>query len=294
MQAHALADIEINYEIERVRAWRFRKVSEYMRRLNKDALFSANACRERYNVLQDGTALIPTEADDDPDTRRAELETYRETREQARNKEQAVKDLKDTTDRKQKNESKTKNAEKAVEIANKRAQKENEKAQRAMSRAAAAQVRAQRANEHATARAQRNKQLKGQKNVPESKFKTRTSVVKKKVTFESNQNDTLTQINTRFITADTPDPRSALSLPDLGKMCADRGLDISGKLKEELIKELQDADSEWSVNDLKKMCRVKGLNANGSKFQMRYLLALAAAQLLPSFGDGIEDEDLEK
>jgi len=294
MQAHALADIEINYEVERVRAWRFRKVSEYMRRLNKDALFSATACRERYNVLQSGTALIPTEVDDDPDTRRAELETFRETREQARNTEQALKDLKDTTDRKQKNESKTKNAEKAVEIANKRAQKENEKAQRAMSRAAAAQVRAQRATEHATARSQRNKQLKGQKNVPESKFKTRTSIKKKTVTFDANPNDTLTQLNTRSITVDTPDPRGALSLSDLGKMCADRGLDIAGKLKEELITELQDADSEWSVNDLKKMCRVKGLNANGSKLQMRYHLALAAAQLMPSFGDSVEDEDMEE
>jgi hypothetical protein len=289
MQAHALADIEINYEVERIRAWRFRKVSEYMRRLNKDALFSAQACRERYNALQDGTARIPTEIDDDPDMRRAELEAYRESREQARNKVQGEKDKKEAIERKEKDESKTKNAQKAEEIANKRAQKENEKAQRAMSRAAAAQVRAQRATEHAAAKEQRNKQLKNQKLVFEKKISAKTM---KRA--PSNPNDSLTQVNTKTITSDTPDPRSTLSLQDLGKMCADRGLDVVGKDTDDLISELQDADSEWSAADLKKMCRVKGLNTNGSKLQMRYHLALAAAQLFPSFSAGAEDEEMEE
>jgi len=51
-----------------------------MRRLNKDALFSALACRERYNAIIEGTARIPTEVDDDPDARRAEMENFRMTR----------------------------------------------------------------------------------------------------------------------------------------------------------------------------------------------------------------------
>ncbi|KAH7078003.1 hypothetical protein BKA63DRAFT_467568 [Paraphoma chrysanthemicola] len=297
MQAYALADIEINYEIERMRAWRFRKVSEYMRRLHKDALFSATACRERYNALSDGTARIPTDLDDDPDARRFELETYRETREQARNKEQAEKDTKEAIQRKTKDEARTRNAQKSEEIAYKRQQKEEEKAQRAMHRAAAAQVRSQRAKEHATARAQRNAQIKKQNDAAAKKAnkgKNRAVTSPKKVSFSS---DALTLSNSK-VTADTPDPRGYLNDSDLVKMCANRGLDTAGKVKHELLDSLKDADDEWSQSDLKKMCRTKGLNASGGKLQMKYHLALAAAQACGSFQEGfnaaqVEDEKMD-
>lgn len=174
MQAYALADIEVNYEIERIRAWRFRKVSEYMRHLHKDALFSETACRERYNALTNGTARIPTAMADDPDARRAEMEAYRTTRETIRTNEALEKAAKEAADRKAKEEAKEKNAQKAQETASRRALKETEKAQRALQRAAKAQLRAQHAAEIQRAKTQRNMQIKKQKaEVEEDKKKKR-------------------------------------------------------------------------------------------------------------------------
>ncbi|KAF1947960.1 hypothetical protein EJ02DRAFT_364466, partial [Clathrospora elynae] len=286
MQAYALADIETNYEIERIRAWRFRKVSEYMRRLNKNTLFSATACRERYNDIMDESARIPTEMDDDPFTRRAEMEAYRESREEVRNEEKAEKDEKEALEVKNKNEAKSRNAQKAEEIANKRASKEAEKAQRAMNRAAQAQTRAAQAANNQNAKAQRNAQIKKQKTEHEAKRASRKRAV--------NDNVTLTRTNYK-VSTNTADPRSYLSVADLVDMCEDRGVDVpSDKDKKRIVKALRDADDEYSQNDLKKICRTKGLNAHSSKVQMKYQLALAAARICRSFDAGVaaaaEDE----
>ncbi|KAH6859625.1 hypothetical protein B0T12DRAFT_481953 [Alternaria alternata] len=272
LQAHALADIEINYEIERIRAWRFRKVSEYMRRLNKDALFSALACRERYNAIIEGTARIPTEVDDDPDARRAEMENFRMTREKTRNEEKAKQDALEAAEAKAKNETRFRNAQKAEDIANKRANKESEKAHRAMTRAAQAQIRAARAIENVNAKSQRNAQLKNQKKVRETKKPV------------ANKNVPLTPTNAKKVPSETPDPRSYLSVSDLKKICEERGLDLPRKRnKASFVQALMDADDEYSQNDLKKMCRAKGLNANGSKLQMKHELALAEAGTYGSY-----------
>jgi flagellar biosynthesis GTPase FlhF len=290
MQAYALADIEVNYEIERIRAWRYRKVSEYMRRLNKDALFSATACRERYNALIDGTARIPTDMDDDPDTRRLELEKYRQSREDARIKNQEEKDAKEAIERKAKDEARSRHAQKAEETAYKRHKENEEKAQRAMDRAAAAQARSQRSEENITAKRQRNLQIKKQKTADANraaKGKGKATVTTKPAQPAPNPNNTLTVPNDK-ITADTPDPRSYLSVRDLTNMCADRGIPALGKSQDQLLGELQDADEEWSLNDLKKMCRSKGLNTAGNKLQMKYELAFAAAQVCQSFCAGVD------
>ncbi|CAO2647732.1 Nn.00g086540.m01.CDS01 [Neocucurbitaria sp. VM-36] len=281
IQAHALADIEISYEVERIRAWRFRKVSEYMRRLNKDSLFSVTACRERYNALMEGTARIPTDMDDNPDARRAELEAYRESREDLRVKEQEEKDAKEALERKAKDEARSRNAQKSEEIANKRVAKETEKAKRAMQRAAEATIRARRSVELQAARVQRNTQLKKQKASREAK-----SVKNKRA---ASKKDTLTLKNINTATTETPDPRGYLSINDLKSMCVDRGIDVTSKTKNHLVQELKNADEEYSQDDLKKMCRSKGLNANGSKAQMRYQLALTAAQSCASFAAGVGD-----
>ncbi|KAL1800409.1 hypothetical protein ACET3X_000751 [Alternaria dauci] len=272
IQAYALADIEVNYEIERIRAWRFRKVSEYMRRLNRDALFSALACRERYNAIMEGTARIPTEVDDDPDARRAEMENFRMTREKTRNEEKAKQDALEAAEAKAKDEARFRNAQKAEDIANKRANKESEKARRAMTRAAQAQIRAARAMENVNNKAQRNAQLKNQKKTPETK---------KPIT---NKNVPLTRTNTKKVPSETPDPRSYLSVPDLKKICEDRGLDVPrNEDKATFVQALMDADDEYSQNDFKKMCRAKGLKANGSKLQMKHALALAEAKACDSY-----------
>lgn len=293
MQAYALADIEVNYEVERIRAWRFRKVSEYMRRLNKDGLFSEIACRERYNALTDGTARIPTSLDDDPHARLEELENYRSAREDARNKEKAIKDRKAALERKTKEEAKIKNAQKAEEIAQKREQKESEKAQRAMQRAAAAQVRAQRATENSNARRAHNMKVQKQakkttKGAAKGKGKAKvkeTVAPKKKAAPKSSE--LVARINSQ-ITDDTPDPRGFLSLEDMSEICADRGIATAGKGKEQLLSEIRDADDEWSAEDLRAMCRAQRVNVTGNKGTMKYHLARKAAEAYSSFRAGVE------
>jgi hypothetical protein len=292
MQAYALADIETSYEIERIRAWRHRKVSEYLRRLNKESLFSADACRKRYSALVDGTAIIPTELDDDPAARRLEQETYRESRELARNKVQAEKDAKAANELKAKDEALTRNAQKSEEIAFKRQQIEDGKAQRAMQRAVAAQLRFERAGQNTLAKIQRNTQIQKrqkqkeyvQKNAPKSKAHGRTTITTKHIPNPINSLD----LSNAEITANTPDPRSYLAQADLIKMCASRGLSPLGKTKVELLADLKDADAEWSKPDLEKMCKSKRLNANGTKLQMKYHLALDAAKKCKSFRAGVE------
>lgn len=351
MQACALADIEISYEIERVRAWRFRKVSEYMRRLNKDVLFSATACRERLNELTVGEARIPTEMDDAPDERRVEMEAFRECREKLRTKEKEEKDAKENRERKAKEDLKFINAQKAEEIADKRAAEELQKADRAMTRAAQAQIRAQRAAENQAAKAQRNAQIRKQKLAAEAaKGNTDHAITAKQPANTSSNPGTITKDNTKKVTKNlatgttkdaskntaketsktatkpatktvtknatkdsskvtpkvtskaptkdttdsVPDPRTCISFPDLQKLCADRGLDISNKDTAKMIQALQHSDEEWSLNDLKKMARLKGVSCKGTKAHLRHRLALAAATSYASYeagGVGAADSD---
>ncbi|KAF1351626.1 hypothetical protein EJ07DRAFT_66685, partial [Lizonia empirigonia] len=277
VEAYALADIEISYEIERIRAWRFRKVSEYMRRLHKDSLFSANACRVRYGQLTSGKARIPCAVDDDPETRREELETFCMSREAAREKEAAEKETQEALEKRIKDAVKIKHAQKAEEIANKRAAKETEKAQRAMQRAAQAQLRLQKAAENQKAKTQRNAQIKNAA-VPPKKH------AKKPRTDADAPAQSSTQAKDD---SDTVDPRSYLNMADLATLCANRGLPTAGT-KRQLVASLADADMEWTHEQLRKMCKAKGLNAGGSKVVMRYQLALKAAQMCPSFEAGMK------
>ncbi|KAF2191364.1 hypothetical protein K469DRAFT_697041 [Zopfia rhizophila CBS 207.26] len=110
MQAYELAGVEVSYELEKARAWRFRKVSEIMRRLNREAIVSAKACQERYRALIAGTATIPSDLDDDPEQRRRELKEYRESRERAREAELLEREKKAELERKIKEEARLHNA----------------------------------------------------------------------------------------------------------------------------------------------------------------------------------------
>lgn len=288
MQAYALADIEISYEIERIRAWRFRKVSEYMRRLNSESLFSANACRIRYGELTTGTARIPCDVDDDPDTRREELEVFRLSREVAREKEAAERETQEAMEKRVKDAVKIKNAQKAEEVANQRAAKEQVKAERAMQRAAQAQLRMQKATENQKAKTERNMQIKQAASTPKKRGKKARldtdaptkSTPSKAISSKANEED-----------PDTIDPRSYLNMTDLTTMCANRGLPTD-KTKRELVASLADADMEWTHDQLRKMCKAKGLSAGGSKVIMRYQLALRAAQMCPSFETGMKAAEM--
>ncbi|EFQ88667.1 hypothetical protein CFE70_009962 [Pyrenophora teres f. teres 0-1] len=302
IHAYALADIEINYEMERIRAWRFRKVSEYMRRLNAEALFSATACRERYNALITGNARIPTEEDDDPDARRVEMETYRINREHLRNEEKTAKEDKEAAEAKAKHTAKALNAQKAEELANSRAQKEAEKAERAMARAASARMRANRAAENSLAKTQRNAQIKKQRQVQEAKkhaTTTNTSSTTPTPT-PTKKRSSFTVPPAKDATKDTPDPRSYLSVDDLVNLCNERGLDIPRhQTVKMLVQALRDADDEYTQKDLQKMCKSKRLPSNVNKTTMKYQLALATAKGCASFEAGVaaaggEEEEEEE
>jgi hypothetical protein len=244
-----------------------------MRRLNKESLFSATACRERYNAIIEGTARIPTEVDDDPDARRAEMEDFRMSREKNRIKDKAEKDAQEAEETRVKREAKALSAQKAEDIAEKRAAKEFAKAQRAMTRAAQAQIRFARATENKLSKAHRNAQLKTRNEAKEAK---------------KNKNTPMALTKSKKETPKSTDPRSYLSLKDLQKMCEDRGLEFAEEEdKDSLVKALVDADDEYNQAELKKMCQSKGLNANVSKFVMKKQLALHSAKAYGSYESGV-------
>lgn len=257
-----------------------------MRRLDNASLFSANACRIRYGELTSGTARIPCGADDDPDTRREELELFRLSREAARDKEEAERTTREAMEKQVKDAVKIKNAQKAEDTANKRAAKEEEKAQRLMQRAAQAQLRSQQAAEHKKAQAERNAQIKKAASSPKKRGKN----TKANTTAESSNTPSTKVKPSKPVKEDfeSIDPRSYLSITDLSSLCTNRGLPTVNKTKKELVASLNDADMEWTHEQLRKMCKAKGLNAGGNKTVMRYQLALKAAQGYPSFQAGIQ------
>ncbi|KAF2791475.1 hypothetical protein K505DRAFT_363785 [Melanomma pulvis-pyrius CBS 109.77] len=278
LQAYELANIELNYEIERIRAWRFRKVSEYMRRLNQDAIFSAKACTSRYQALMDGTAKIPSELDDDPEARFAEMEAYRMEREQIREAERQEKEEKCALQRKIKDESRLRNAQKAEEAATRQKEMMNKRAEKAMKRAAQSQLKAQRARENESNRKIQLERIKAEKAAEE------VARVQKRKKMNRNTTLTVSRVDSfKSVNADTPDPRSYLSIEDLQTLCSERSLSTMGRSTSEFVQRLRDADDQYSLNDIKNVCRSRGLNTAGNKVQLKYNLALAIAKKFTSF-----------
>jgi len=283
MRAYDLADIEIRYEMERLRAWRFKKVSDYMRRLNKEALFSADACRERYIAVINGTAVIPADQDDDPDARRLEMEMYRQEREAVRAAEQAEKDKKEAEQQRIKDEARARSAKKAAETATRRNKLAQEKADRAVKRAAQASIKAQKASENDKTKAQRHASLRKKKNDEQRKEREKARAKAWSLTAVKDKTD------------DSPDPRADLSFSDLQKLCKDRKLLTEARSKTGLLNRLKDADQELTSAQLKALIKKKGMGLGGSKVQMRYQLAIAAAMDCPSYrGPGAEANDDEE
>jgi hypothetical protein len=285
LQAYELANIEVNYEIERIRAWRFRKVSEYMRRLNKDALFSAKACTERYQGLMDGTAKIPSELDDDPQKRMQEMEAFRLEREAIREAERQEKEEKVARERKIKEEARMRNAQKAEEASIRQRAKLDARAEKAMQRAAQSQLKAQRARENEINRKLQMEQLNKEKMEEEEAKKRKHKEMNTNVTLSVNR-----VASFKTITAETPDPRNYLSIGDLQTLCVERSLSTSGRSKAEFVQRLRDADDAYSLNDIKNMCRSRGLNTAGNKIQLKFNLAMSIAKKFASFNpDGVAE-----
>lgn len=70
-----------------------------MRRLDKDSNSSANACRIRHGQLTSGTARIPCDEDDDPETLREEREVFHLSREVKRGKEAVEKETREALEK---------------------------------------------------------------------------------------------------------------------------------------------------------------------------------------------------
>ncbi|KAJ4305517.1 hypothetical protein N0V90_001048 [Kalmusia sp. IMI 367209] len=276
LRAYDLADIEIAYEIERLRAWRFKKAAEWMRRINKESVFSAKACHERYSALLDGTAAIPCDQDDNPDARHAAMAQFRDEREATREQKQAEKDHKEAEIQRIKEEAQARQAKKAAETATKRAIEANEKANRSMQRAAAAQLKYQQAEENKKKKAETAaaKEAKKAASAREKKFK-----------------EDFKLSNFKHVTESTPDPRAGLALTDLRRLCAARKLDIMGR-NDALLQRLRDADDMLKSRQLIDMCKAKGVPTGGTKIQMKYQLALAAAHECASYSP--DDDEMEE
>lgn len=278
MQACEFAEMEIRYEIEKVKAWRWKKVSEFLRRMDATCVFSDKACRERFIGLQEGTAKIPIDEDDDPDARRKEMEEFRESREKARLEEENKKREEDELKRRIKEEAKLRSSQKAEATAKKREQKQKERAHKAMQKAAKSQVRLARAKDNSVQKQARAEELRQKKR--EQEAREEQALLRR----NKNAHVPLTFVaDLKTVTAETPDPRIFLDMEHLKDLCRERKLSDEGNSQEELVKRLRAADDMRPLAELKKMCRMQGLNTAGTKMQQKYQLALAEAKKYPSF-----------
>ncbi|KAF2644594.1 hypothetical protein P280DRAFT_390970 [Massarina eburnea CBS 473.64] len=279
LRAYELADIEIRYEMERLRAWRFRKVSDFMRRLNKNAIFSATACSDRYISIIDGTAKIPSDIDDDPMARRAEMDAFITKRELERAKEHAAKEKKKADARRIKDDAKARQAKKSADTAAKRNFEAKDKANRAVMRAVKNQLKSQKAEENMHKKNERKARIEADKKKAE-RNKTR----------KDRQEKLYSKTALQGIDANSPDPRADLNLDDLELLCAHRGLEVEGD-KDELLEALNDADTEFTHNELRDMIKKKGITPAPNKMYLRYQLALWEARNCQGLDQGLESDD---
>ncbi|KAF1974758.1 hypothetical protein BU23DRAFT_90524 [Bimuria novae-zelandiae CBS 107.79] len=279
LRAYDLAEIEIAYEIERLRAWRFKKTAEWMRRLNKSSVFSGKACHKRYSAIMDGTAAIPCDVDNDPAQRKADMEQYRQDCEDKREKEREEKEAQDAERQRIKEEAAIRASQKALKSAEK-----------ARAKAIAAEARAtQRATKKVLTSQQADENVRKQK-------KAAAANLAKKAAKDAERKfrEEFAPKNFKHISKDTPDPRRVLDLQDLKKLCRARKInnDTPNKqgvaAKKELLKRLKDADEQLKSVQLINFCKYRNIPAGSTKIQMIYQLALCAARACDSY---VEDED---
>ncbi|CAI6340224.1 unnamed protein product [Periconia digitata] len=278
MRAYDLADIEIRYEMERLRAWRFRKVSDYIRRLNKTTTFSPEACAERYIALVKGTAVIPQEVDDDPDARKIEQLEYVSKREHERETAIREQEKLDEEKRRLQHEAKEINAKKAAEVAARREAKENERTNRAVMRATKAQLRQQRAVENTRKREERKSQLEANKKRIDREKRTR-----------SRMNDIYGLDKVKIVARHAADPRMSLSRTQIAALCEQRLLDADGS-KKDLLDRIQKQDKAYDAIELKDLCSQRKIPPGGNKSVMKYQLALFESRSF-DYNDADVDDD---
>ncbi|KAF2745081.1 hypothetical protein M011DRAFT_148590 [Sporormia fimetaria CBS 119925] len=263
MQAFEYADIEVRYEIERAMATRFKKTAEYMRRFDKDAIFSEKAVRERYQALMAGTARIPIDEDDDPNERRKEMEEFRAEREEVRAKEKEEAERKKREGEEEEEKKRAALAKRTEAAAKKKKEKREKREARKERIATKAQRLAQEAAEKKCKRADLRRE------------KAEAKVAAKKAVRQANTNAPVKVAKVtdlQNVTVDTPDPRLDLELQDLVILCKEAGVDRQGN-KEELVKRLKEANEKKTKPQLMVECRKHGLNSCCLKHQLIYQLA---------------------
>ncbi|KAL5427399.1 hypothetical protein PMIN04_001413 [Paraphaeosphaeria minitans] len=281
LRAYDLASIEIAYEIERLRAWRFKKTAEWMRRMNKASLFSGKACHARYAALLDGTATIPCDDDDDPAARHAAMAAFRAEKDAERDAERDAQEAAAAEQERIKLEAATRQATLNLEKAKKQAAKKKASNARATQRATKKTFEARQAEDH----------LRKKEFAVQEKAKKRLDAEK---SFKLRRDFALR--NFRNVTGETPDPRRVLDLADMRKLCRARKMNdyVGGKegdAKTVLLKRLQDADEALRATKLREMVREKGIPSGGNKVQMAYQLALLAARECDSYVANGEEEE---
>lgn len=226
----------------------------------------------------DGTAVIPCDVDDNPEQRKADMEKFRQDREDQREKEREEKENKEAERQRIKEEAAIRSTQKAVKTAEKnRARIIGEEA-RATERATKKALRSQQAEDNLRKKQELAAAKKKMKNEKEAERKFREDFSLK---------------NFKHVTKDTPDPRRVLDIPDLQKLCRERKLnDHTPRMKglaakKVLLKRLKIMDEATKHNDLVTQCRNLGIPTGGTKIQMAYQLALCAARNCDSY---IEDE----
>ncbi|OAG08394.1 uncharacterized protein CC84DRAFT_1114836 [Paraphaeosphaeria sporulosa] len=283
LRAYDIASIEIAYEIERLRAWRFKKTAEWMRRMNKTSLFSGKACHARYAALLDGTATIPCDVDDDPAARHTAMAAFRAEKEAERDAEREAQEAAAAEQERIKLEAAERQAALNLEKAKKQAAKKKASNARATQQATKKALEARQAEEY----------LRKKEAAAQEKAKKKADAEKN---FKLRQDFALRHF--RNVTEETPDPRRVLSIADLRMLCRARKMNDyvgrkEGDAKAVLLKRLQDADEALRATKLREMVREKGIPSGGNKVQMLYQLALFAARECDSYVANREGEEVD-
>jgi hypothetical protein len=248
--------------------------------LKKELKYSPGACQKRFIALQNDTATIPPELDDDQVKRAEEKASRVLAKLHARN-------LREATDRHAKEQKrlaveneKLKKALEKKERADKRAQVAQENAKLAMLQAA---KREQKATELAAAREAHEAQILilrnggSNPNSSGSRAKTTPKVMEKRQPSMSitpatsdmtpstgrSRRSAVSELIGEFVDS----PRSRLSLKELENLCIKRGLSKTGS-KTILMKRLTQDDSAMSIGSLQIKLQERNVSIEGTKAEL--------------------------
>ncbi len=94
LQSVNKASAEVNFRKKKIESRKWKLVADYLKESKPTANYSKNACKMRFEALENGTATIPPELDDDPEKRAAETAArLQEKQDKARAEEERKEDL---------------------------------------------------------------------------------------------------------------------------------------------------------------------------------------------------------